>query len=231
MKFFTSHTLTLKKTVRLFQYFTSLTLWMHGVLHQSALQQQPLYKSPSMNVSGIYTALAMQTILYNESRGANLYSVTQNRCLPTDKLALTVTSNGEENKKTKKKPKPKCFLIGSLGDDVKGAALVMQVCSKTWDFYNGYICFCKTYCKDTYTVWWEIMQTCSQRAKSLVLMQLHSRLTSILLMLLPRLCYLGILHRSVQVGWGFAHCITSLMCVMESAQHFQWLRIARLLFS
>lgn len=26
MKFFTSHTLTLKKTVRLFQYFTSLTL-------------------------------------------------------------------------------------------------------------------------------------------------------------------------------------------------------------
>lgn len=147
MKFFTSHTLTLKKTVRLFQYFTSLTLWMHGVLHQSALQQQPLYKPPSMNVSGIYTALAMQTILYNESRGANLYSVTQNRCLPTDKLALTVTSNGEENKI--KKTKPECFLIGSLGDDVKGAALVMQVCSKTWDFYNGYICFCKTYCKDT----------------------------------------------------------------------------------
>lgn len=47
----------------------------------------------------------------------------------------------------------------------KSAASVDQVCSKTWDFYNGYICFCKTYTvKDVYTVrwgggWWEYLQT------------------------------------------------------------------------
>jgi len=121
LHFFTSH--PQRKTARLFQFFTSLTLWRHGLLHQPALQQKPLYQSPFMHLSAIYSALAMKAILYSYGRGANLYSVTKLWCLPTDKLALSVTSNGRRGKKTK----PKCFLIGPLGNRAKSAASVERV--------------------------------------------------------------------------------------------------------
>lgn len=90
-----------------------------------------------------------------QRRGKFVFCNTELWCLPTNKLALTVTSNGEGGKeggggwKKEKRAKPKCFLIGPLGDrgkkKKKSAASVEQVCSKMWDFYNGYICFCKTY--------------------------------------------------------------------------------------
>lgn len=50
---------------------------------------------------------------------------------------------------------PKWLVIVPFEDGTKSAALVEQVCSKMWDFYNGYIRFCKTYTvKDIYTVQW-----------------------------------------------------------------------------
>lgn len=61
---------------------------------------------------------------------------------------------------------PKWLVIVPFEDGTKSAALVEQVCSKMWDFYNGYIRFCKTYTvKDIYTVQWGGMLTVWQTAE------------------------------------------------------------------
>lgn len=53
---------------------------------------------------------------------------------------------------------PKRFVIVQFEGGAKSAALVEQVCSIMWDFYNGYIRFCKTYTiKDIYTVQWAMV--------------------------------------------------------------------------
>lgn len=117
-KFFTPCFLMVKKKKgRLVLYFPSLTHWMHRALHQPASQQKPLYEPPFMRLSGFFSALAMQSALYSYTAEANLYSVTQNCDVsrPT-KLALTVSSNGRGRGGG---PKPKCFLIGPLGDRAK----------------------------------------------------------------------------------------------------------------
>lgn len=70
---------TLKETDR----SSSLVIWMHGgVLTQAALQLEPLYNSPFMHLSGIYSASAMQAILRSLRGKANLYSVRQNSYAP-----------------------------------------------------------------------------------------------------------------------------------------------------
>lgn len=136
---------------------------MHGALHQPALQQEPLYKPPLHAFIWHLLCISIAEHSLQLQRGSKfVFCNTKLWCLPTNKLALTVTSNGRGGKKTKSKMFPDRSSRGWS----KSAALVEQVCSKRWDFYNGYICFCKTYTvKDIYTVWWGNMQTGSQRAE------------------------------------------------------------------
>lgn len=113
----TSH-LMLKKTARLFQYFTSLTQWMHGALHQPAFRTGAIV--PASLHAFIWHLLCISNAerpLQRQRRGKFVFCNTKLWCLPTNKLAVAVTSNGRWGEK--KRPKPKCFLIGPLGHGAK----------------------------------------------------------------------------------------------------------------
>lgn len=118
-----------------------------------------------------------------QRRSKFVFCNTKLWCLPTNKLALTVTSNGRGKKK---RAKPKCFLIGPLGDRAKVQHWLSRYAVKRETFTMATSVSAKTYTVETFTQRdGKICKPVHREQNTLVLMRLHSRLTSILLMLLP----------------------------------------------
>lgn len=120
---------TLKKSARLFFFFSSSISphWPYECMECSTNRLDNRSHCTSLPfMHFIWHLLCISNAepsLQLQRRGKFVFCNTELWCLPTNKLALTVTSNGEGGReggrggwKKEKRAKPKCFLIGPLGD-------------------------------------------------------------------------------------------------------------------